>query len=229
MEEFSRLSVAIVGSITVGCALSYFYFYPKIKIKWELKKSLDKLKYDMNEFTLSVENKSSIEFSNKLLIQINKDIDKIQSITLNNKEFEAFNQILAQISKDLVIFQIKLERCKNDEVLYEFKQVPSNQLSASPLEFFEIVIENNINIFINFSIILFFVFLFVVFYTLYFNNENIKVYIEVQDWLLAREKENWISPEDLSASFLKLFNVYAITCFFIYIIVFYKWQWVGKR
>jgi len=173
-EIIYNLLIATIVSVGVGSASWHFNFYPMIKSKWKLKVCLDKLNYDVNEFKLSIENKSGTEFSNKLLMQIYKDFEEIQNITLNNKGFEDFNEKMVRINEDLALLKIKLENWENEEVLYEFKQISSDQLSASPLEFFEIVIENNINIFINVSIILFFVFLFVVFYILYFNNKNIK-------------------------------------------------------
>ena len=128
-------------------------------VKWhlgsisEFREELDKLKIDLKTLETALNNNESLSVCKSLLSKLNEDILLLKVKTQKFKDLEIYNILLDNISK------------KIDKVNIELNQVCVEELSASPFESFQIIIENDISI----NIFFFFIFFFFV----YFNGKTI--------------------------------------------------------
>ena len=199
MDDYLKyVPIAIIILLTVPLAVVSIYRYRTI-IK--LVEELEVLRREMRKLEAKLSNNARTDIYNYLLVRVVEDANALEKRIENNKGANKFNELLeiykkiAELNSELSKYSveeinqaniIRLNKRINEELnqaaskessknlIEELDQKSDVDLQASPLESFELIIENNTKIFSNISINIFFIFFFIILFFSYFSNRSIK-------------------------------------------------------
>ena len=156
MEHLPYLSIFSLGfSLTVAACL---YCHSISIIEAEVNMMKNRIR---NFDTATNFNIGADLYQKNLIDRIKKDMKIFENKAKNDETLEIYNKLLS------VVEILNKHNEKLDQNYIAESQV-------SPLESFEVIIENSTKIFSDISINIFFIFFFIIFFFSYFNNKSIK-------------------------------------------------------
>ena len=141
---------------------------------YKFRQKLDKLSNDVSDFKVISKKESDLQLITVLYNKIKEDIAELKFVAEKIRGKQELINLLNDTEKYLDNFQVSAINSLSEKEYGVVNATHTGKLISSPLESFNVIIENNINIFSNISINIFFIFFFIILFFSYFNNKSIK-------------------------------------------------------